>query len=207
MTDRRRPTTRRASDPPRGDPPRPPSPDPARASGGRWFLACWPDTATRQALQRQQAAWVWPPGARPTPPERLHLTLHFIGALPAAALPALRRALDTVDAAAPAVWTLAPAEVWPSGIVALVPVRVPGAAAALHAALADVLRGQGLAVESRPWRPHVTLARAARGATPASGGAAGAVHWTASGFELVRSDGGYHRVTRWPPAAGDRRGR
>lgn len=187
MTDRPRLPARPAGDP---------------SPGGRWFLACWPDAATRRALQRQQAAWAWPPGARPTPPARLHLTLHFIGALHDDAVPALRRALDTVDAATPLAWTLARVEIWRGGVAALVPAQVPGAAAALHAALADVLRGEQLPVEPRPWRPHVTLARRAQGAA-STGGAAAPVHWTSTGFVLVRSDHGYHRAGRWPRSAGD----
>ncbi len=202
--------TRSASRPSPDPPSRRPSRDPAgrepggradAAAGGRWFLACWPDAATQRALQRVQAAWAWPPGARPTPTAQLHLTLHFIGTLPADALPALRRALDNVHAAAPASWALEEVAIWPNGIAALVPSRVPDAAAALHAALATVLRALGLPVESRPWGPHVTLARRARGATMRGAHAPDAVNWTSTGFELVRSDRGYHRAGRWPRTA------
>jgi RNA 2',3'-cyclic 3'-phosphodiesterase len=171
----------------------------APAAPARWFLACWPDAATRRALQAHQAAWHWPPQARPTPPARLHLTLHFLGPLAGEAVAALRQALDGIGAPPPVVWTLDRPASWPGGVAVLEPRAVPAAARTLHAALAAVLHGQGLTVERRPWRPHVTLARRAGGAPlPA---APAPLHWTSRGFELVRADPAYHRVARWPVAA------
>ena len=45
----------------------------------RLFLALWPDAAERQRLAAAQTAWPWPPQTAPVPPERLHLTLHYLG--------------------------------------------------------------------------------------------------------------------------------
>ncbi|MCP5289263.1 MAG: RNA 2',3'-cyclic phosphodiesterase [Burkholderiaceae bacterium] len=174
-----------------------PEPD-AAVAPARWFIALWPDAATCAALQSLQSCWSWPPRARPTCAGRLHLTLHFLGPLPESAIDPLHHVLAGV-AASPWHWTLRRASVWPGGIAVVEPVQVPAAARALHVALGEVLRAQGLPLEARPWRPHVTLARRAHGAaTPHS---FEPVEWTARSFELVCSDRGYRRVARWALAA------
>lgn len=164
----------------------------------RWFIALWPDAATCAALQSLQSCWSWPPRARPTGAERLHLTLHFLGPLPEFAIDPLRHALAGVDAA-PWHWTLRRPSVWPGGLAVVEPARIPAAARALHATLGEMLRAQGLPLDTRPWRPHVTLARRAHGATAPVG--FDPIDWTASGFELVCSQQGYRRVARWSLAA------
>jgi 2'-5' RNA ligase len=169
----------------------------------RWFIALWPDDATRDALQALQARWSWPPHARPTRAERLHLTLHFLGALPEGALVPLCDALDAVRAAPPR-WSLRCSALWRGGTATVEPARIPAAARTLHDALAEVLRAQGLGLEDRPWRPHVTLARCARGALAPA--AFDPIEWTARGFELVGSDAGYRRVARWPLVVPPREG-
>ncbi|MEJ8838201.1 RNA 2',3'-cyclic phosphodiesterase [Ramlibacter sp. AN1133] len=130
----------------------------------RLFLALWPPPEVAAALRTRAQAWHWPASARRTPPERLHITLHFIGAVPAADVLALQEALDVP-------WTgcellLDRAEVWPGGIAVLEATHVPQALGALHEALGDRLRERGLPVESRRYRPHVTFARKATGARP-----------------------------------------
>ncbi|MBI3153867.1 MAG: RNA 2',3'-cyclic phosphodiesterase [Burkholderiales bacterium] len=169
----------------------------AAVGAARWFIALWPDDAARDALQALQSRWSWPPQARPTHADRLHLTLHFLGPLPDAALASLREALAGVRAA-PQRWSLRRAAIWKGGVAVVEPARIPAAAQALHDALAEVLRVQGLPLEDRPWRPHVTLARRASGA--AAPAAFEPIEWTARRFELVGSDGGYRRVARWPLA-------
>ena len=46
------------------------------------FLALWPPAAVREQLVELQRKLHWPDGAKPTAPGKLHLTLHFIGAVP-----------------------------------------------------------------------------------------------------------------------------
>jgi len=66
------------------DPGRPPTPPRARL-----FLALWPTPAVRGKLLAWRDAFDWPPGSALVAPEKLHLTLHFIG-------PVVRERIDEV---------------------------------------------------------------------------------------------------------------
>jgi len=161
----------------------------------RLFLAHWPDAATCAALVARQTRWAWPERARPTRPARLHLTLHFLGAVAEGRMAGLRQALAQVDVP-PVDWRLDGELVWPNGVAVLTASRTPPAAVRLHAALAAAIASQGLALEPRPWRPHVSLARRAQAADPPAP-ADGPLHWRADTVVLAVSDHGYHAVDRW----------
>lgn len=167
----------------------------------RLFTALWPDACTRAGLAAVAAAChgaAWPPGARPTLPEHLHLTLHFLGEVPEASLPALTGALagptpcfelrlDTLQR-------------WHDGLLVLCPSSIPAPLAALHAQQARHLRTLGLHAEPRAYAPHVTLARKApmAGAPPP----AAPVHWPVRGHALVASANGRYTVLQTWPATG-----
>lgn len=154
------------------------------AASVRLFLALWPPSAVHAALQSLAMAWSWPPSARRTAPDRLHVTLHFLGAVPAARLPQLRESLGVRWNGCELV--LDRAQVWPGGIAVLEAQQVPAALTALHEALAARLRALQIPVEERRYRPHVTFARKAFGARPP--GQFEPVHWrVAPAFELVQS--------------------
>jgi 2'-5' RNA ligase len=160
--------------------PRPPPSDRI----ARLFIGLWPDLETRAALVRHQAAWRWPVGARPTRPERLHLTLHFLGELPRDRIAPLVQALALPFE--PFVLTLDRPELW-SGVNAVVrPATVPPALAALHGRLQRVLDGLALPSLRAHFQPHVTLARAARGAEPPA--VMAPLRWAVAGYALVESD-------------------
>ena len=57
------------------------APSPAR-DPARLFIALWPGEAVRAQLVQWQRAVSWPQAARVATPAGLHLTLHFIGAVP-----------------------------------------------------------------------------------------------------------------------------
>lgn len=168
-------------------------PAPAAETTGRLFAALWPDPALRRALQAWQAAWTWPARARPTPVRDLHLTLVFIGPAPVARLPDIEAALATPTPAfelaldAPALWH--------RRLAVLACRRVPAVLAAWQQALADALRALGLAIETRPYQPHVTLARSAAGAL-APAAPPPALHWSPHGHVLAVRDGVHYRVLR-----------
>lgn len=150
----------------------------------RLFIGLWPPPDAHAALVAHSQGWTWPAQARRTRPERLHVTLHFLGEVASEWLPALRREIDFP-------WTgcallLDRPVVWPGGIAVLEASAVPGPLADLHGELAARLRGLGLPVEERPYRPHVTLARKAFGARPPA--SPEPVRWrAAAGFALVHS--------------------
>lgn len=153
----------------------------------RLFLGLWPTATVRERVAAHADDWQWPADARRTPPERLHLTLHFLGNVPAAMLPVLAQGL-VVD------WPgcellLDRAEVWPGGIAVLEAGEVPPDLARLHAVLRDRLLALELPVETRRYRPHVTLARKGAGARPAA--LDEPLRWQAPpGYALVQSVGG-----------------
>lgn len=164
------------------------------ARTGRLFVALWPDRATRAALMRWQKTHDWPPAARLTPARDLHLTLVFIGALSA-------EQLDTVAAAVaepvtPFQVRLDHIEHWRGGLVVASASSVPTALAAEQHQIETALRTLGLAIDERPWKPHVTLAR--RGAGAALRGGVGVVpppiEWRGAGHVLAMRDGEHYRV-------------
>lgn len=153
----------------------------------RLFLALWPPTEVRLSLETLRRGWSWPPRAAPVRGDRLHLTLHFLGNVPVERLDAFAHALDVP--AEPLALDLAGAtpRLWPGGL-AVLEFAPPPALLRLHAALADALAGLGWPVESRRYRPHVTLARRAAGARPPPEGAPAPAWWQADrGYVLVRS--------------------
>ena len=141
----------------------------------RLFLALWPPAAVGGALRGHADGWNWPPGARRTRPERLHITLHFIGDVPASEVAALQDALCVAWDGCELAFDRA--EVWPGGIAVLEAAQAPQSLQALHAALGERLRACALPVESRRFRPHVTRARTAQGARAPA--AFGTLRWPA----------------------------
>ncbi|MGA8392652.1 MAG: RNA 2',3'-cyclic phosphodiesterase [Burkholderiaceae bacterium] len=159
----------------------------------RIFLALWPDTLSRAGLARCRDAWRWNDGAKVVPTGQLHLTLHFIGSFPSDRLPQLAQSLQV--AFDPFDLALERHELWPRGIAVLRPGEVPAGLRSLHAALYDVLRAQGLPVEAREYRPHVTLARRAEGSVPPV--QAPGLRWRIAACVLVESvPGAGYRVLR-----------
>jgi len=159
----------------------------ASAAPVRLFIALWPPDAVRDALARWQGAWQWPGPAALVPPERLHLTLHFLGAVPASTVLDLQHVLQIPTPAFDL--HFGTPEIWQQGIAVLRPESSPTPLRALHARIGLALASVGLKVESRPWRPHVTLARKAAGATPPP--QPPDIAWPArDGFVLVQTLGG-----------------
>jgi 2'-5' RNA ligase len=156
----------------------------------RLFIGLWPEPPLREALQQHQAAWSWPRGARLVAPDKLHMTLHFLGDVEAARVPPLQVALAGI-AVPPMVLPWAAPALWGGGLAVLL-TQAHEALDALHATLADLLQAQGLPVERRRFKPHVTLARRADGAVPAP--LPPALPYTAQDIALVASAQGRYSV-------------
>lgn len=159
----------------------------SRDPTARLFLALWPPSPIRSALQAWQQQWGWPPGAALVDPQRLHLTLHFLGQVPLARLAEFREALAVpFEPHALALGEGRP-HVWPGGI-AVLETPAPAALLALHDSLGRALRSLHWTVEARRLRPHVTFARRAQGAQPPPAGPGDLPAWKAEeGYVLVRS--------------------
>jgi len=149
----------------------------------RLFIGLMPDAAVRDALVEHQRRWHWSAASVPTRPERLHLTVHFLGELDGVRAQALRAALAT-EPLQPFELVLRTPQVWPGGIAVLRPDPQP-ALDALHARLAQCLREVGLPLRRDEWLPHVTLARGASDAMPPHETAP--LRWAVNDFALVWS--------------------
>lgn len=169
---------------------------PPPVSPARLFFALWPDDAVRRELVAAQDAWQWPSGARRVPPGRLHLTLHFLARVPAQQVAALMRQADLP--LAPFELTLDAAGIWPGGVAWLRPSTVPAALLDLQGRIGVALQAMGCEPDTRGYKPHVTLARDARAATPP---ASMPVRWPVDGYALVESrpepGGGYAVLRRY----------
>lgn len=168
-----------------------PDATPAPATTGRLFAALWPDAALRRGLQAWQSAYTWSPRARPTPARDLHLTLVFIGAVPAIRLTDIERGLRRP--APDFELVLDTPRLWHGRLAAVEASELPPALAGWQADLADALRALGITIETRPYRPHVTLARQAGGSLlPAR--PPPPLRWVPRGHVLAVRDGGHYRV-------------
>jgi 2'-5' RNA ligase len=152
----------------------------------RLFLALFPDALEAEATLRLQRAIAWPAGARLVRRENLHVTLHFLGDVDAARLEPLARAIAVT--APPVEIVLDRFAAWTPDIAVLEPATAPAALATLHARLAHALGDAGFALDARPYRPHVTLARATHDVSASF--ASGALRWRASRYALVQSING-----------------
>lgn len=156
-----------------------PSPD----DKARLFLALWPSPRLQAALLAHQHAWRWQPGAALVQAEKLHLTLYFLGAVPRQRLASLVAGLKVpvspfeLDFDQPALWH--------GALAVLQPHAAPAGLLQLHAALGTALQRLAVPVESRPLRPHITLARHAAGAQPPA--RAPLLRWPVRDYALVES--------------------
>jgi 2'-5' RNA ligase len=151
----------------------------------RLFFALWPDPALLQALHARVDAIAASVEGKPQRPDQWHVTLEFLGQVPRERQLALRAAADRVSRS-PVAIEFDRVEHWRTPqVVCLVASRVPTGLAALVTQLRAELAKEGFAIEERPFRPHVTLARRVRSA--ADSVLEPPFPWRADGFALVRS--------------------
>lgn len=158
----------------------------------RWFLALWPDSETRAALAAQVARFAPLPG-RSTHPLDWHLTLVFLGELEPERLSCVEEAAAGIQAPAFAFDLERIDHFARSQVLWCGPARTPEPLAELVADLQERLVICGMVPESRPYRPHVTLARKAR--VPVAHEFAAPVRWPVT--EWVLAHGGTGTVPRY----------
>lgn len=125
----------------------------------RLFIAIdLPDDVRRRLARLVAAA---PPGVRPTRPGQMHLTLHFLGDVAEETIPALLARLAAVRGQPFSIDLAGVDRFPPQGrpTVLWAGVGRHSALADLHAQVGEAVARAGLAVERRPYVPHVTLAR------------------------------------------------
>lgn len=133
----------------------------ARPETSRLFFAVWPDATLAASMARlARTLPVTAPGRR-IPVRNLHLTLAFLGETGNERIPCLLElAAETGREAGVFDVLLDRAEYWPGGgILGLTPGCPPSALLSLAASLSARLAVAGFETETRPYRPHVTLAR------------------------------------------------
>lgn len=155
------------------------------ARAQRLFLALWPDDGVRAQLATRADQWRWPAACACYAPADWHLTLHFIGDV-------ANEKVDAMAAAAAVPFEsfdlmLDQPRIWAHGLAVLCASEVPAPLMALHERLAQRLRALDLALDTRHYVPHVTLARHAEAAIAPAAGVP--VRWPVSGFSLVASTG------------------
>ncbi|MET7342600.1 RNA 2',3'-cyclic phosphodiesterase [Streptomyces sp. NPDC087866] len=182
----------------------------------RVFIALAPpDTAKDELARELRPVYDTHPQVRWNRAEDWHITLAFLGEIPVAAVPLLRPPLAALASSHPAPrlalhgsGTFDERVAW-SGIT--------GDLDGLHllaAGVRSVVADSGIALENRPLRPHLTLARVRRGDHTSAGEIAARLtefrghSWPAERLHLVGSNAGrspgqirYRDIEAWPLAA------
>lgn len=129
----------------------------------RLFTALLPDESMKDSLcQMMQKLSHEAPQARFTSRNNLHVTLVFIGEVQPEALPKIKSALDVLPAQPPF-------DLYAGGIgcftksgILYAKVQVSPELKNIYQGLSGGLEQQGISVEKREYRPHITLARNAK---------------------------------------------
>jgi len=165
----------------------------------RAFFALWPGEDERRLLHAQAVEVAARAAGRAIAIDKLHLTLLFLGEVDedtAACLAEGAGRLDFEDFDL----ELAEAGSWrKAGVAWIAPAGLPAPLAKLQASLATMAAACGVRQEPRAFIPHLTLARKAGAALPAT--RIVPIVLRCRGFCLVRSDlrsGRYEVVGRWP---------
>jgi 2'-5' RNA ligase len=160
-------------------------PAPPRADAARLFVALWPPAGLAAALRRRHDCCCGDADAQPETVSRLHMTLHFLGNVPRDRLAELRSALCLPFH--PFELRLQSCEHWAGGVTVIVPDTAAPALLELHAALASMLAARGLRIDSRPFRPHVTLGRRHAGPFSEASRTLPPLIWTVRRYVLAES--------------------
>jgi RNA 2',3'-cyclic 3'-phosphodiesterase len=167
----------------------------------RLFFAALPDTATRDLIAAAAQALPLEADARRVPAANYHVTLAFVGEVPAAQVPLL---LDIGRGLRQGNFTVRfdAYEYWPKPEAVVAAARsAPAALERLWQALHRALARHRWALEPKRLRPHVSLARKVSQAPVLQ--AMSWFDWPVSEFSLMRSDLGaaqpaYTVVDTWP---------
>lgn len=128
----------------------------------RTFVALDLPDPVRDALEAVQEAL--PPGLRPSDPDQFHLTLAFLGERPESEVEAAHEGLETLRHPRVPLRLRGLGTFDHEGLTVWAGVAEEAGLRSLQAKVLSVLHGAGIMLPRRRFRPHVTLARARRGA-------------------------------------------
>ncbi len=154
-----------------------------RTDVARLFLALWPDPKLARSLRALCGERIGAGGFQLVATERIHLTLHFLGNVQRHRIPELLQALDLPFDLFEL--GLSRCDEWRHGLLVVIPDTIPLPMVHLHADLGAALRGLGLQIDEREFRPHLTLARRHFQALPKT--TTLPLRWWVDGYVLVES--------------------
>ena len=149
----------------------------------RLFFALVPPPPVRGKIAEVQRRLSLP--ARPVPVENLHITLAFLGNVCADRIPRLASLMDTTTFPACRLVLDRLGIFSGVGVAWLGCSTVPPSLLRFHARLTEGLEAADFRVETRRWKPHVTLYRKLR--TPFEKMAFEPVSWNLDGYCLMQS--------------------
>ncbi len=165
----------------------------------RLFFALWPDDKIRLKLVRLSQA-IEAKGFSPVQPQNFHVTLVFIGNVDVASELLIKHSVTEISAK-PLVLTFDQLSYWNKPkVLCLTCSHPPDELDILVTALNKEVTNCGLQTDTRPYKPHITLARHAQYLPDIS---FEPIVWHAESFCLVEScsepDGVYYKVRQqWP---------
>jgi 2'-5' RNA ligase len=174
----------------------------------RLFFALWPSDDQRAALIELTGPAIAPVAGKLVQPANLHVTLAFLGSVPAHGFPELVAVGS--HAGHPAVeLAFQRLEYWPKPrVVVALPARVPPAGRQIVERLWTELEALGYEREHRPWQPHLSLVRHVRQAPrpgfgptlPATAATRAAAGWQLALVESSTHPEGvrYRPLAEWP---------
>ncbi|MCY3940561.1 MAG: RNA 2',3'-cyclic phosphodiesterase [Gammaproteobacteria bacterium] len=156
-----------------------------RSGKRRLFFALWPDDDLRTRIVRATRAEVRGTGGKPTPPENLHMTLHFLGPAPEELIAPLVERVSVLPLD-PFELTLDQYGYWQRARTLWLGLQeTPPTLAELARDLGRISNELGLPRERRAFIPHMTLARKVNRLTPRE--PPRPMHWFVHEFALVES--------------------
>jgi RNA 2',3'-cyclic 3'-phosphodiesterase len=185
--------------------------EPSTLQSRRLFFALWPADDLRMRIETETGSLVERAGGRRTPARNLHVTVLFLGDVPAVRSEAVLAAAAETSGDAFQI-SFDQIETWPgSNVLCLTCRRPPSALAGLAEELRTRLAARTFEFRKQVFRPHITLARdlprmrSTESIPP--------LHWPVGDFVLVesnmtRSGSRYSVVRSWPlasPAASESR--
>lgn len=167
----------------------------------RVFFALWPNEALRGKFLRWAEEFRKDCGGRVTQPGNIHITLVFLGNIPALRLDELTSLAAGISGRAFHLEFSEPDYFRHNRIVWAGPTKVPEELSGLVNTLEMAIRAGGFSFDARPYVPHVTLLRSAQRGPDA--GCLQNINWHVKDFVLVRSKKSmagveYKLIGRWP---------